>query len=605
MCARMVHRGPDDEGSYVDSGSGFALGARRLSIIDVAGGHQPVSNEDGTVWAVLNGEIYNHPALQRYLEQRGHRLGSRTDTEVLVHLYEEYGDALVDALEGMFAFAVWDCARGKLVLARDRFGEKPLFYHAQGDRLRFASELTALGAGSPGPLVLAPAAVHDYYVLGYVSGERSLVEGVSQLPPAHVLTWSREERTARLRRYWTAPRRPTTDSRSDHELGEELEFLLRGAVRSRLLADVPVGVFLSGGLDSSLVARLARDEHSGRLRTFTVSYDVGAVNEDAEARAIARNLDAEHHEIVLEQHDIERRVLSTLGSIDQPNADPALIALHGVAEHARPMVTVALGGEGADEIFGGYPRYQWLARAARSRQYLPAAVAGPLAKAIHAPLGEARLGRLARVVCPADLVDTHIDWVTADRHRLAASMFGPRLSEVGNERVVRDARRIVGSPEPSEVVSRFMELDQSGWLPDDVLCKADRATMFASLEMRTPFLDRTLVEFAGSIVASRLVRHNGKAVLRSLYKRTSMGGWGPPKKAFRVPVDEWLRGPLRPLLEQHASHGRLVDEEWFNRKTLQKHVREHLAGKNSAALLWPALVLGIWLDGAGRCFATP
>jgi asparagine synthase (glutamine-hydrolysing) len=604
MCGRMVHRGPDDEGSHVDPASGFALGARRLSVIDVAGGHQPVSNEDGSIWAVLNGEIYNHPALQDQLRRRGHALASRTDTEVLVHLYEDFGDRLVDALDGMYAFAIWDARRQRLLIARDRFGEKPLFYREVGRQVSFASELTALAAGTVDQLRISPQAVSDFFLLGYVGGESSIADGVSQLPPGHLLTWSVDDPTVRTQRYWSSPHPPPDDERSRGDLAAELELLLRQAVRSRLVADVPVGVFLSGGLDSTLVTAMAAREHTGKLQTFTVSYDVGRVNENDAAQVTAHDLGTEHAEIVLDAREIEHRVPAVLGALDQPNADPALIALNAVAELARPSITVALGGEGADELFGGYPRYRGLELASVIRRALPAPVAARLSSQWEKSV-RGRSRRAAHLLDPRELVENHLDWVTSGRRSLRTAVLGQRLAMTDSLRPLADARAIVEEHGREGVAWRFMELDRSSWLPDDVLAKADRATMLCSLEMRTPFLEQRLAEFAISIPGRRHVWPVGKALLRDVYHSLTGSRKTPPKTAFRVPAGEWLRGPLRAGLEHHATNGRLVSEDWFDSAALSALISEHIAGADHSAVLWPALALGCWLEGSARQFAAP
>lgn len=603
MCQRMAHRGPDDQGFYIDEPSGTALGARRLSIIDVAGGHQPVSNEDGSVWAVLNGEIYNHPLLQRALEAHGHQLKSRTDTEVLVHLYEDYGDALVHALEGMYAFAIYDVGRRRLLLGRDRFGEKPLFFAEHEGALTFASELTALAAGAERELRLDPLAIDDFFVLGYFPGETTIASGVCQLLPGHTLTWSAEDPVARTKPYWGVPKRPTSDPRPREQLVDELEVLLRGAVRSRLIADVPVGVFLSGGLDSTLVTTLAAEEASGRLTSFTVSYDVGAVNEDVQARKAAERIGTEHAEIVIEQSGIESRLSHALGSIDQPSADPALVALHAVAELARSRVTVAVGGEGSDELFGGYPRYRWLQRSAVV-DHLPSMIRSTIASAAPASGQLGRVRRVADLVADQSVVAKHLDWVTDGRRHAREDLYGPRLRSPSS-RVLDDAQEIFGWEVNGSVASRLMELDQRRWLPDDVLFKADRASMLNSLEVRTPFLDRALAEFAASVPADTHLKHGGKALLRAVHRRVAPAGVEiPPKTAFRVPVAEWLRGPLRQLLLHHATEGRLVTDGWFDRQELLARIDRHHGGTDESAVLWPAFALGVWLEGAGRGFAS-
>ena len=376
MAAAMRHRGPDDEHVHIDSKTGVALGCRRLAVIDVDGGRQPLANEDGSIWATLNGEIYNHPALREGLLADGHVLATRSDTEVLVHLYEEYGDALVHALEGMFAFAVWDARRGRLVVARDRFGEKPLFYAHRGGELAFASELSALSRALPGADELDAAAVDAYFVHGYVPGPRTIIAGISQLPPGHMLTWDAASRQTQVTKYWEPLASPYDGPiESESELVGELDRLLEESVRGRMLSDVPLGVLLSGGVDSSLVASLVAERTSGPVPAFTVGYDIGDVSEISAARRTAKSIGAEHHTLTLTQSEVAGRLASVMAKIDQPLADQALMPLHAVSELAREHVTVVLGGEGADELFGGYPRYRWLSRATRIEDVVPAGLA--------------------------------------------------------------------------------------------------------------------------------------------------------------------------------------------------------------------------------------
>ncbi|MDQ3093116.1 MAG: asparagine synthase (glutamine-hydrolyzing), partial [Actinomycetota bacterium] len=418
MNRALHHRGPDDEGVHIDGAAGLALGARRLSIIDVAGGHQPLSNEQGDVWAVLNGEIYNHPSLRRHLRERGHQLATGTDTEVLVHLYEEYGDDLVHALEGMFAFALWDERRRQLLLGRDRFGEKPLFYAERPGALSFASELSALCQGGDVDGDLSAASVDAFFVFGYVPGPDAILHGVRQLPPGHVLTWEPGAQQATVRAYWSPPSCEPRPAEPRPELVAETRRLLEGSVRSRMIADVPLGVFLSGGVDSTLIAALAAQHSTTPIKTFTVGYDVGEMNETSTARATAQALGADHHELVLTEGDVATRVPALLAGIDQPLADQALPALHAVAELARGEVTVTIGGEGADELFGGYPRYRWLDRAARLERHLPPHLGGPVVRALNASPLAGRARRLSYLLDGRPLLERHLDWVTERRREL-------------------------------------------------------------------------------------------------------------------------------------------------------------------------------------------
>jgi len=599
MNAAMVHRGPDDEGVYSDAAAGVSLGARRLSVIDVEHGHQPLSNEDGTIWAALNGEIYNHPRLQQLLRERGHTLATGTDTEVLVHLYEEYGADLVHALEGMFAFAIWDTRTRTLLVARDRFGEKPLFYADAGDGLDFASELTALAAGAAVGAELDPVAVDEYFVFGYVPGERSILAGARQLPPGHLLTWQPGGALAE-RRYWSPPAAAVSEAgESTADLVGELNRLLSASVRSRLIADVPLGVFLSGGVDSTLIAAIAARESSAPVKTFTVGYDVGDVDESEAARATAREIGSEHHELVLAVDEIAARVPSVLRGLDQPQADQSLPAFQAIAGFARESVTVAVGGEGADELFGGYPRYRWLARAEALHGRLPAPLAAPAARLLAAGLPAGRVGRLADVVKPRPATERHVEWIAEQRLAMRASLYGPRLREqVASLAGLAAGLDALVPGDGLSVAGRFMLLDQLHWLPGDVLAKADRASMQVSLEVRTPYLNHELAEFAATVPPELQTGGRGKLLLRALLAEllpeTAMKR---PKTAFRVPAGDWLRGPLAPVLDDQVRTGHACEEGWIDRAAASRLLDLHVRGEaDHSAELWPLLAFGLWLD---------
>ena len=598
MNATMTHRGPDDEGAFVDRATGVALGARRLSIIDVEGGHQPLSNEDGTVWAALNGEIYNHPALRRRLLEAGHTLQTGSDTEVLVHLYEDLGDQLVHALEGMYAFAIWDTRRRRLVVARDRFGEKPLFYSVRGGVLTFASELTTLLAGDSVPAELDPGAVDAFFVFGYVPGDEAIVRGVRELPPGHFMAWDTETKAVAVHPYWHPPAPAPPPAEPFDHLVAEAGRLLESSVASRMIADVPLGVFLSGGVDSSLIASIAASVSSHRVKTFTVGYDVGDVGETSEARRVADAIGADHHELRLTEEDVGRRLPHLFGRLDQPLADQALVPLHALSEFARNEVTVAVGGEGADELFGGYPRYRWIARATRVERAvpsLPARGASTLARAL--PLG-GRQGRLADLLAPVPMLERHLDWVTDRRRHVRAELYGPALRALlASDGVVLRVEAALNGHPRDDAAATLMQLDRAQWLPDDVLMKADRAGMLASLEIRTPFLQRELSEFAASLPPAIHMRGGtGKAILRALLARHAPVEQRR-KTAFRVPAPQWLRGPLAPLLEAQLSGGRAYEEGWFDRDAVRRVAREHGGGRDRSAVLWPVLAFGLWLDG--------
>jgi asparagine synthase (glutamine-hydrolysing) len=599
MCATLRHRGPDDEGIHADAASRVTIGARRLAIMDIDGGHQPLSNEDGTVWAAFNGEIYNHPKLREDLRRRGHSFTTSGDTEALVHLYEEYGEAMVHALEGMFTFAVWDQRAQRLLLARDRFGEKPLFLHEQDGELLFASELTSLLQVRPQLRELDPAAIDAFFVFAYVPGPGTIVPGVRQLPPGHMLSWERG-RGCREQSWWSPPREAVARRDAPRAIAAEAKLLFEESVRTRLVADVPVGVFLSGGVDSTLVAAVAAQESSKRLQTFTVGYDVGGVNETERARVVAERLGSEHHEVTLTQADVAERAPLVLAGMDQPLGDRATLPLHALSQFARPRVTVALGGEGADELFGGYPRYRWLERARRLQAALPGAAVGSLGWMLRRSARLAPAARASVRLAPTPMLERNLDWVTSERRHQRAALYGPRLAQLRGERVLEDLAARAGTLNGGPAARWLMHLDQRHYLPDDVLVKTDRASMLVSLEIRTVFLHAGLAELAGSLDTSVHLAGAGKALVHGmlpegLLPANRRGGYR--KTAFRVPAAEWLRGPLAPLLQRQLQRGTIYEQGYFDRGAVARLVEQHAAGAcDHSDQLWPLLSLGLWAD---------
>jgi asparagine synthase (glutamine-hydrolysing) len=600
MCATLRHRGPDDEGVHSDTHAGVSIGARRLAVMDIDGGHQPLCNEDGSVWAAFNGEIYNHRKLRDDLRRRGHRFVTNGDTEVLVHLYEEFGEAMVHALEGMFTFAVWDERRRRLLLARDRFGEKPLFLHERDGELLFASELTSLLEVRPHLRELDADAIDAFFVFAYVPGPGTIVPGVRQLPPGNLLSWEQQDRRVQQRAWFVAPEQAVERHESFASVAAEAKLLFEESVRTRLVADVPVGVFLSGGVDSTLVASVAAQQSSRRLKTFTVGYDTGAVNETERARTVAARLGSDHHEVTLTQADVAERAPLVLARLDQPLGDRATLPLHALSEFARPRVTVALGGEGADELFGGYPRYRWLERARRVQAAMP----GPAVRPYGALLRRAgRLPRAARAatrLAPTPVLERNIDWVTSERRHRRAALYGPRLAALDGARVLRDLAAHAGELNGGPAARWLMHLDQRHYLPDDVLVKTDRASMLVSLELRSVFLHAGLAELAGSLDTSLHLGGAGKALVHAMLPEgilpASRGG-RYRKKAFRVPAAEWLRGPLAPAMRGQLERGVLYEEGYFDRRAVGELVREHATSAcDHSDELWPLLSLGLWAD---------
>lgn len=590
MLAAMRHRGPDDEGVLALDDA--TLGARRLAIIDPAGGHQPVRDEDGRVGAALNGEIYNHAALRRDLEARGHRLRSRCDTEVLPHLYEDLGDGMLALLRGMFAIAVWDGRRRRGLLARDRMGEKPLFYARVGETLVFASELRALLRHARVPAQLDEDAVRLYLTLGYVPGPQTIVRGVRKLGPGERLVYERGR--VEVERWWDLVPADPAYGVSASGAAEELRGLLVDAVRAQREADVPVGVLLSGGVDSAGIAALmAHGADAARVRTFTVGFDDDDFDERGPARAVARVLGTDHTEIEVASPDLDG-LLDVFASLDEPIADQAALPTYLIAREARRHVTVVLTGEGSDELFGGYPRYRWTAAAngaARIPAPLRAAMRGTIrgvapARARHADLllhpGPPLARRLGWV---GILAPAQVDRLTGS-HGTAALTLG-RLAEIG-------ARY------GAQGVEADMLLDARTWLVEDVLTKADRMTMAHSLEARAPYLDQRVVEFATALPAGLRLRGREtkpllRAALRGLLPETVLRR---PKQAFAVPVDRWLRSALHDhlsdlLLDRDAIAGTLFERRELERLMLGG---DGIAGRGLWALAalegWAGQVLG-------------
>lgn len=589
MCGAIRHRGPDDEGRAVLHEA--ALGMRRLSIIDVAGGHQPMTNEDGTIHVVFNGEIYNHKALRPGLERRGHRFRTTSDTETLVHLYEEHGPAMVEPLRGMFGFAIWDAPRRRLVLGRDRLGQKPLYYWAHDGGLAFASEVRSLREIPRFRAAIDPAAVASYLRLGYVADPLCIYRGVRKLPPGHVLVWEATTRTPRVERYWT-PVRGEADV-DEAEAVAEIRRLLAESVSSHLESEVPLGAFLSGGIDSSaVVAEMAR-QVAGRVRTFSIGFDVEAFNEAPHAAAVANALGTSHTELIVRPEAdvlIERVVLG----FDEPFADSSALPTYLVSELARQHVTVALSGDGGDELFAGYTRYAELL----GRRELPAwmrAALAPAARALpHGAYGRNRLLDLSRPLAQR--------YATTVALPLAGVEGGIARRDLPDAHAPIDApiRALLDAAAERDFLTRLTLVDLQSYLPGDILTKVDRMSMAVSLEARVPLLDHPFVEFAVSLPSALKLRDGtGKWIFRkaieglvpdSVFRR--------PKQGFAVPLATWFRGPLRHRLERltrtNAPALAYVDPAAVHRLCV-----EHLAGRRDhAGALWRVLVLDLWLQHA-------
>jgi asparagine synthase (glutamine-hydrolysing) len=599
MNAAIVHRGPDDEGFYIKDN--VALGMRRLSIIDVAGGHQPISNEDGSVWVVFNGEIYNFPELRRQLIERGHQFKTHSDTETIVHLYEDYGDDLVDHLNGMFAFALWDEARRRLLVARDRFGEKPLYFTQTPEAFTFASELKALVAHPRVERHVNLLALRKYLQYEFVPSPHTMIEGVQKLPPAHRLIF--ENGGWRSERYWRLSYEGERLKIGEAEAAEELHWRLREAVRMRLVADVPLGVLLSGGIDSSAVAAMACEAAQNRVKTFSIAFEEKSFDESSYARLVAARLGTEH----FEQRFTEREMLAIVPEIprllDEPLGDASLIPTYLVSRFTREHVTVALGGDGGDELLAGYPTYP-AHRMAGYYRALPGLLRDGVIEPLVArlPVSTDNLSfdfRAKRFVLGASLPAgmRHTVWMGSYTPAQQRRLFRPELFAKHADEEIFDEVRAYDRANGLNVVEQMMTLDATHYLSECVLFKVDRASMAASLETRAPFLDHTLAEFLMTLpLHLKLRRLTGKYILkRAMRGRLPDDVIRRPKKGFGMPVANWVKGELRPLVRDTLAPDRLRRRGLFNPEYVQSLLDEHERGAaDHRKLIWTLLMFELW-----------
>jgi len=598
MVETIRHRGPDDSGVWVSGNVG--LGNTRLAVIDVsAAGHQPLSNEADDVWIVFNGEIYNFPPIRNELLERGHVFRSRTDTETVVHLFEERGIDCLAALRGMFALAIWDGRNRELWLARDRLGKKPLYYFHDGSRLIFGSEIKCILAYPNTPRVLDRGALPLYLAYGYVPAPETIFVGVRALRPG---CWLRvKEGRIEEREYWAAPAAAPAaalTTKGEQEWAEGLLEQLREAVRLRLISDVPLGAFLSGGLDSSAVTALMAEAASGPVKTFAIGFGgEPSFDETAHARVVAQHLGTDHHEFIVEPQTVDL-IPKLVWHFDQPFGDSSAIPTYLVSKLAREHVTVALNGDGGDELFAGYERFR-AARLARHYQRLPEwAHRGveAVARVLPQGTGYRDLGRRAlRFVTMArlPLPQQYLGWVGI----MSPEMVDGLTVEAGGEQPPAHFRKYFPQPEGGDPVPILLNVNLRSYLPDDLLIKADRMSMAASLEARSPFLDHRLVEFAATMPASLQLRggaskyilkraFEGKLPREIIHRR---------KHGFGVPIGKWFRTTLREYLTDTLCSARAKERGLLRLEAVQGLVSEHLSGeRDHGHALWALLMLEAW-----------
>jgi asparagine synthase (glutamine-hydrolysing) len=591
MCDVISHRGPDDQGSFVDER--VALGMRRLSIIDLATGHQPIHNEDRTVWVVFNGEIYNFRVLRKELEASGHRFYTLTDTEVIAHAYEEWGAKAIGRLRGMFGLALWDARSGTLLLARDRVGIKPVHYAVRDGMLYFGSEIKSILEVPGMSRDLDLDALNHYLSFLYTPRDASIFKSIHKLPPGHLLTWT--DGRLRMEQYWCASAGETYQG-SEADAVSDLQHVLRDAVRSHLVSDVPLGAFLSGGVDSSLVVGLMAEATCGRVKTFSIGFDEPSFDELEHARLVARHFGTDHHEFVVKP-DAMTILDALITHFDEPFADASAIPTWYVSAIASRHVTVVLSGDGGDELFGGYDRYMPNRRVAAFDRYGRAAgrrLAGVAAARLpHGTRGKNFLRHVAR-----DRQGRYVDAIRFFSSDEKADLLAPDVVdqltvEDPEARLARHFERYAALPWPSQM----MRFDAATYLPDDVLTKVDRMSMAHSIESRVPLLDNDVVAFANALPASFKIKSDRrKHVLKEV-----AAAFLPSeiiarrKQGFGVPLGVWFRGNLRELFADTLLSSGTGTSEYFQQPFVRRLVAEHLSGRRDHTLrLWQLVVFERW-----------
>jgi asparagine synthase (glutamine-hydrolysing) len=594
MCETIVHRGPDDEGIYARGAVG--LGMRRLSIIDLAGGKQPIHNEDQTVWVVFNGEIYNFPTLRRELEQRGHQFYTHSDTEVIVHLYEEMGADCVKKLRGMFAIALYDEKKDLLILARDRLGKKPLHYAQHNGRLLFGSEIKTILALAPELAEVNIEGILQFFYFAYVPDPFTAFQRIHKLPPGHLLEYRHGE--IKVRSYWDIPAYGNNAPKSEEDCLKELEDRLLEAVRIRLISDVPLGALLSGGVDSSIVVALMARASSAPVKTFSIGFRNQDFNEAEYARIVAERFKTDHHELTVDPN-ISETLEKLSGMMEEPFGDSSMIPTYYVSKLARQYVTVALSGDGGDELYAGYNRY--IVNLRRSKYGVPAWMGSLYRNHVYPVLPQNVKGRKLAWNISLPSRDRYLDGLSflpaLDRER---SLFSEELlAEAGRlTDPFRAFERFYDDAPASDTLSRLLYLDTKTYLTADILAKVDRMSMATSLEVRVPMLDHEFVEWTASLPIEWKFRNGTrKYLLKKLAERIGI----PPallhrrKQGFSLPLVHWMRDEMKDGLLSILTEPSTLQRGYFKPKAVRALLDEHFRGyRDRSGAIWLLLVLELW-----------
>jgi asparagine synthase (glutamine-hydrolysing) len=608
MRESLVHRGPDDLGEYIrtldERGPFVFFGHRRLSIIDLGTGHQPLSNEDGTVWVVFNGEIYNFKELRKELKGRGHQFRTVSDTEVITHAYEEYGDVCFQRFNGMFAIGIWNEKRKQLVLARDRLGKKPLYYSFMNGTFLFASELKAIMLYPAFPRKVDPVSLMKYLFFEFIPGPHTIFKDAKKIPAASYLLW--DKNGIEVKQYWS----PFNPQKAENNLSEaeaELRMmgLLKESVKRRLISDVPLGVFLSGGIDSSAITALAQSEVPGKIKTFSIGFDDPSFDESKYALLASRYIDTEHYEQRMTPTDLLNIIPGLPDILDEPMADASILPTYLLSKFTRGYVTVALGGDGGDELFAGYPTYLAHKLAMHYERYL-----GVLHPAINffgnlLPVSDNNISfdfKVKKFLSGIGYPDgiRNSVWLGSFLFSENEKVLSPEIhAQFDRNQLVEEISFYERQNPYDDRITKLQYLDLKLYFQESILVKVDRASMACSLEVRAPFLDHELVEFVMGLPSEwKLKGFTSKYILKK-----AVENWLPdkvikrPKKGFGVPIAKWVKGPLNPLFREMLAFDRVRREGFLNPEYVAQLLQDHLLNKrDNRKQLWTLLVWELWLD---------
>ncbi len=603
MTDSIEHRGPDEEGFYINKNVG--LGSRRLSIIDLEGGQQPIHNEDKNIWVVFNGELYNYQELTQSLVRRGHKFYTNSDTEVIVHAYEEFGEEFLEYLNGMFALALWDERKQKLLLARDRMGIKPLYYTLQNNTLIFGSELKTILNYPNISRTVDLAALNEYLSFEYVPTPRTIFQGISKLPPGNMLIFS--EGNLHISQYWNINlgRSENIKPKQLFEYERELLSVLKNAVQKEMVSDVPIGVLLSGGIDSSVIAALMSEVSPGNIKSFSIRFDDPSFDESNYARQVAQYLQTKHHELTVTPKLVMESVENITEFLDEPLGDSSVVPTFLLSNFTRNHVKVALGGDGGDEIFAGYSTLQAHRLVEYYEYFFPGFIRHRIIPWIvdRLPVSFDNISfdfKVRRFIAGrgVPVIIRHHNWLGSFTVQQKEKLLEPwtQLKEKDTYQIAFEHQY---NSQAKSALNQLLYCDIKLYLEGDILPKVDRASMANSLEVRVPFLNHTLVEYAANLPHSLKLR----GLTTKYILRKAMKGKLPDnilrrgKKGFNMPVAKWITGPLRPLVEEMLSKNRLQRDGFFNPDYVQKLLKEHINGQQDhRKLIWTLLMFQLWYN---------